>query len=62
MIEGLDRAGKSTQCEWLCGALEKEGRTIKRIRFPGMCLRLCFQVDSFVESGWKEEVEPSFSG
>ena len=55
VIEGLDRAGKSTQCERLCGGLEKEGRTIKRIRFPGMCvLRRC-SWDCSVKSVWKRK-------
>lgn len=35
MLEGLDRAGKSTQCELLCNNLEKEGHRVKRMRFPG---------------------------
>ncbi|KAL8942504.1 MAG: hypothetical protein Q9216_001648 [Gyalolechia sp. 2 TL-2023] len=34
VIEGLDRAGKSTQCEKLSQALQKEGRLIKCMRFP----------------------------
>lgn len=36
VIEGLDRAGKSTQCEKLCRFLEKEGRRVKHMRFPSM--------------------------
>lgn len=34
VIEGLDRAGKSTQCELLCDNLKKEGHKVKRMRFP----------------------------
>ncbi|KAL8826120.1 MAG: hypothetical protein Q9170_007527 [Blastenia crenularia] len=33
-VEGLDRAGKSTQCERLFHALEQQGRRMKRMRFP----------------------------
>ena len=35
VIEGLDRAGKSTQCERLASKLEGQGRRVKRMRFPG---------------------------
>ena len=50
VLEGLDRAGKSTQCEQLCAALDKEGRNTKRIRFPGMCVPLFCSWDRLVES------------
>lgn len=36
VIEGLDRAGKSTQCETLFQALKDRGHNVKFIRFPGM--------------------------
>ena len=36
VIEGLDRAGKSTQHGLLCSKLESEGHCVKRMRFPGM--------------------------
>ena len=36
VIEGLDRAGKSSQCEQLCAKLEREGHRVMRMRFPGM--------------------------
>lgn len=35
VIEGLDRAGKSTQCERLCTHLEEQAHKVKRMRFPG---------------------------
>lgn len=34
VIEGLDRAGKSTQCERLCKRLEQQGRTVRSLKFP----------------------------
>ena len=34
-IEGLDRAGKSTQHARLCEHLESQGHRVKRMRFPG---------------------------
>lgn len=36
VVEGLDRAGKSSQCECLRDALQKQGHLVKYIRFPGM--------------------------
>ena len=36
VFEGLDRAGKSTQCEMLVEALRKDGVRVKYMRFPGM--------------------------
>ena len=35
-IEGLDRAGKTTQVKKLCDELYATGRNVKMIRFPGM--------------------------
>lgn len=35
VIEGLDRAGKSTQHARLCQNLENKGHRVKRMRFPG---------------------------
>jgi dTMP kinase len=36
VVEGLDRAGKSSQCEMLQEYLLSQGKTVKYIRFPGM--------------------------
>lgn len=36
VIEGLDKAGKSTQCEKLFNYFEQQGRPVKRMRFPGL--------------------------
>jgi dTMP kinase len=36
VFEGLDRAGKSTQCEMLTEALQKDGLKVRHMRFPGM--------------------------
>ena len=35
VVEGLDRAGKSTQCDSLCDHLRDAGHMVKRMRFPG---------------------------
>lgn len=34
VVEGLDRAGKSTQCRLLAENLEKAGHKVKHMRFP----------------------------
>lgn len=35
VVEGLDRAGKSTQVERLCANLLKDGQRVERMGFPG---------------------------
>ena len=35
VVEGLDRAGKSSQCTRLVENLQKQGRQVKHMRFPG---------------------------
>lgn len=36
VFEGLDRAGKTTQCNKLVENLRAKGRTVKTMRFPSM--------------------------
>lgn len=38
VIEGLDRAGKSTQCERLCKRLEQQGLPVRALKFPSRLL------------------------
>lgn len=38
VVEGLDRAGKSSQCEYLRNFLQESGRPVKYIRFPGISI------------------------
>lgn len=35
-FEGLDRAGKSSQCAALAERLRAQGRRVRVLRFPGM--------------------------
>ena len=35
VFEGLDRAGKSTQCEKLVADLQNDGVSVRHVRFPG---------------------------
>lgn len=37
VFEGLDRAGKSTQCEKLVADLQNDGVKVRHMRFPGTC-------------------------
>ena len=37
VFEGLDRAGKSTQCQLLAETLQKGGMKVRHMRFPGTC-------------------------
>ena len=39
VFEGLDRAGKTTQCQMLVSALEKQGQKVLFMRFPGMHIK-----------------------
>jgi len=54
VFEGLDRAGKSTQCTKLVADLQKDGLRVRHLRFPGMyresacmcvCVCMCVSVD-----------------
>ncbi|KAL8714045.1 MAG: hypothetical protein Q9225_006657 [Loekoesia sp. 1 TL-2023] len=49
VIEGLDRAGKSTQCEKLFQALQQQGRPVKRIRFPDRTTPIGKSIDSYLK-------------
>jgi thymidylate kinase len=40
VVEGLDRAGKSSQCEKLRDYLSEQGHTVKYIRFPGTLVHM----------------------
>jgi thymidylate kinase len=48
VFEGLDRAGKSTQCERLAESLQMEGHRVRHMRFPGM-VRFAFDAQIFQE-------------
>ncbi|MCJ1310716.1 Thymidylate kinase [Agyrium rufum] len=49
VIEGLDRAGKSTQCERLCARLEKEGKQVKRMRFPDRTTAIGTSINAYLQ-------------
>ncbi|KAL8669536.1 MAG: hypothetical protein Q9168_005880 [Polycauliona sp. 1 TL-2023] len=55
VIEGLDRAGKSTQCEKLVQYLEKEGRSVKHMRFPNRSTPIGKSIDSYLRGETQQE-------
>jgi len=40
VVEGIDRCGKSTQCEKLAEALKQSGHEVKTMKFPGKVFEL----------------------
>ena len=42
VLEGCDRAGKTTQCKRLVAALNDAGLTAKEMHFPGIVFSLGF--------------------
>lgn len=35
VVEGLDRSGKTTQCQKLCESIQAHGHQVKYVKFPG---------------------------
>ncbi|KAG0155653.1 hypothetical protein PDIDSM_2826 [Penicillium digitatum] len=48
VVEGLDRAGKSSQCEMLRDSLSRQGRVVKYIRFPDRTTPIGQLIDSYL--------------
>ncbi|BCR89498.1 bifunctional thymidylate/uridylate kinase [Aspergillus chevalieri] len=48
VVEGLDRAGKSSQCECLRDALQKQGHSVKYIRFPDRTTSIGKLINSYL--------------
>ncbi|EPS34536.1 Thymidylate kinase [Penicillium oxalicum] len=48
VVEGLDRAGKSSQCEMLQGYLSGRGHDVKYIRFPDRTTPIGKLIDSYL--------------
>ncbi|MCJ1385412.1 Thymidylate kinase [Xylographa soralifera] len=49
VVEGLDRAGKSTQCEHLCVSLKNDGYAAKRMRFPDRSTPIGISIDAYLK-------------
>jgi GTPase SAR1 family protein len=65
VIEGLDRAGKTTQVKRLCDKLYSQGHNIKTLRFPGInqpssCRRLknLYSTSVFISALYPEGQSP----
>ncbi|TEY81812.1 hypothetical protein BOTCAL_0031g00030 [Botryotinia calthae] len=50
LIEGLDRAGKTTQVKKLCDKLYASGRNVKLMRFPDRTTAIGQQINSYLQS------------
>ncbi|KAF8426041.1 thymidylate kinase-domain-containing protein [Tirmania nivea] len=50
-IEGLDRAGKSTQCQLLLDRLQREGHNAVLQKFPDRTTPIGTMIDSYLRSG-----------
>ncbi|KAL5338104.1 thymidylate kinase-domain-containing protein [Aspergillus crustosus] len=48
VVEGLDRAGKSSQCEYLSNFLQEAGRPVKYIRFPDRTTPIGKLIDGYL--------------
>ncbi|KAH0562678.1 hypothetical protein GP486_002650 [Trichoglossum hirsutum] len=48
-VEGLDRAGKSTQCARLVENLQKQGRNVLHLRFPDRSTPIGKMIDSYLK-------------
>ncbi|KAJ5512177.1 hypothetical protein N7463_001729 [Penicillium fimorum] len=48
VVEGLDRAGKSSQCEMLRDSLSRQGQEVKYIRFPDRTTPIGKLIDSYL--------------
>ncbi|KAM0803314.1 thymidylate kinase-domain-containing protein [Usnea florida] len=55
VIEGLDRAGKSTQHARLCQNLESQGRRVKRMRFPDRTTPIGKSIDAYLKGESQQE-------
>ncbi|KAF2245949.1 thymidylate kinase [Trematosphaeria pertusa] len=54
VFEGLDRAGKSTQCQMLVEALQKDGVKVRHMRFPDRTTPIGQMINSYL-SGQSEQ-------
>ncbi|KAF2685347.1 thymidylate kinase [Lentithecium fluviatile CBS 122367] len=55
VFEGLDRAGKSTQCEKLVEALQKDGVKVKHMRFPDRTTPIGQMINNYLSGESEQE-------
>lgn len=51
VIEGIDRTGKSTQCNLLVKALQNKGHSAKLMKFPDRSTTIGKMIDSYLKKG-----------
>ncbi|KAJ4331074.1 Thymidylate kinase [Didymella glomerata] len=55
VFEGLDRAGKTTQCQMLVEALQKEGQSVMFMRFPDRTTPIGQMINSYLSGESEQE-------
>ena len=55
VFEGLDRAGKTTQCVRLVRYLEEQGRRVKHLRFPNRSTPIGQMIDAYLKGDSTQE-------
>ncbi|KAL3478410.1 P-loop containing nucleoside triphosphate hydrolase protein [Aspergillus californicus] len=55
VVEGLDRAGKSSQCEYLRNFLQESGHAVRYIRFPDRTTSTGMLIDSYLRGQSQSE-------
>ncbi|KAJ4373543.1 Thymidylate kinase [Didymella sp. IMI 355093] len=55
VFEGLDRAGKTTQCQMLVEALQKEGQSVLFMRFPDRTTPIGQMINSYLSGESEQE-------
>nr|XP_039256098.1 thymidylate kinase-like [Styela clava] len=51
VVEGIDRTGKSTQCDLLVKSLQKRGQSAKLMKFPDRSTTIGKMIDSYLKKG-----------
>ncbi|XP_039256098.2 thymidylate kinase-like [Styela clava] len=51
VVEGIDRTGKSTQCDLLVKSLQKRGQSAKLMKFPDRSTTIGEMIDSYLKKG-----------
>ncbi|KAM9482827.1 thymidylate kinase isoform 1-T2 [Clarias gariepinus] len=49
VLEGVDKAGKTTQCRKLCNALKETGKSVEMMRFPDRTTQIGQLISSYLE-------------
>ncbi|KAI9723003.1 MAG: hypothetical protein M1812_001452 [Candelaria pacifica] len=55
VVEGLDKAGKSTQCARLLENLQKQGKPVRHMRFPDRTTPIGKMIDSYLRGQAQQE-------